>query len=155
MLEGSSVATALRAKGIPVGKGRAKPDVPASRRRLIERWATKFAKKHVYSRSARYAVSKFGEPAATWVSHIDDVGFQALTALREDRSLRPYRKKFSVVHKVLHQFPDWVVHPISNILGHWARTLRRAELAVAFQLNELKGDCIDIVYARALIDFVD
>jgi hypothetical protein len=103
---------------------------------LIPVAARKLAKRAIGYRSSRYITDKLGEPVRLFVDVIDDNGFNALTALREGVDLKPFKERFKRVHARLHTLPYWIADPVKLILGHWARTIRRAQHAVRFTLRE-------------------
>lgn len=94
------------------------------------------AKRFFGNRSPRYRIDRLSGAAALTVSVIDDVGFNALTALREGVPLKHFKEMLRITHAKLGGLPFWVADPIRQILGHWFRTLRRAEHAVAIGLDE-------------------
>lgn len=144
VLKGSSVATALKKRkfdapfstlytkgGTQIPKEAA---VKFSQSKIAYvpsvKAAKKSAKRFLGCRSPRYIVSQLGEPVLGFVSVIDDVGFGALTALREGNAMKPSKGELRLVHASLRKYPFWIADPVRQILGHWFRTIRRAERAV-------------------------
>jgi hypothetical protein len=150
VLGGSSIAAALKARtfdgpfGTMYRKGGTQIPkelaVKFSQSKIaIERpakQARKDAKRFLGCRSSRFICDKLGEPVTTLVSVIDDTGFRALTALREDTDLKPHKVKLRLVHAMLHKLPFWIADPVRQVLGHWFRTIRRAVRAVDHVLKE-------------------
>lgn len=151
VLAGSSVAAAGKARlfdrplqdivrkgGLPMAKPVVATYAQSKATHLLHdaKGIKKQVKRFLGLRSSRFIIDKLNGPVKVWESVIDDVGFQALTAIRDGGDTKPFKERLRIVHAVLYKFPSWISGPIGHVVGQWLKTIRRTEYVVALILDE-------------------
>lgn len=152
MAEGSSIAAALRSKRFDstfvelYSEGSLRRQIPGSlavkfsqsqtARNPEVKFGRKSAKRIFGARSPRVIVRRLGGPVSVAVSVIDDIGFDALSAMRLGYDLRPYKVRLRWFHASLKRFPFWISDPMRQILGQWFKTFRWTQSVIKFALKE-------------------
>jgi hypothetical protein len=95
---------------------------------------------------ARKRIAQSAPSFQHFVSHIDYVGYQIITSIREESDYKFLIKKLRYAHATRKRYCKCINDALMSILSHWFKIIRRLSAVITAFL------CEDLVFERSITD---